>query len=114
MAIRATPWVNDCNCEDEIASLPKKLGLNRNQSLWFLSDANERFAVSIHDFLLIHGETAETINEAKLRVFTGMSEGKWDITKTGTFADRPALKYIATYSPKVGETMYALENGMVL
>lgn len=60
-----TPWVNDCGCEDEIAQLPAVLGLSRGQSLWFLNDANEPFAVSIHDFLNAVGRTDDMIQRAK-------------------------------------------------
>ncbi len=80
---------------------------------WINSNAQTVF--EIYNFLVANLFSAEALTEAKMRCDAELANYKgWDFSITGTFPNRPSLKYKATYTPYLGEKMYLLDNGLVL
>ena len=96
--------------------LKTNLDLNISQYDWLIH--NYTTAKAIFDFLGQNLVSTEAKTEAKMTILAEIANDnrapKWDYSKTGTFPNRPALKYNAAYNPNLGETMYLLENGLVL
>lgn len=103
-----------------IDNLNQKLdaALTTDEKNWLF--AKPEFVNKLNDFLAANINSLEAKNDAKMKIMaervndTDPRTPKWDFSKKGTFLDRPALKYGATHNPNLGETMYLLDNGMVL
>jgi hypothetical protein len=52
--------------------------------------------------------------EASMKINLNLGERKWDYSRTGFYLNRSTLKYKAAYSISRVETMYLLDNGLVL
>lgn len=75
---------------------------------------DEDFTKRILDFLEEEAYSQEAKTAVKISIDAEKANyGGWDFSQTGTFGNRTALKYIATYTPNVGERMYLLEGGLV-
>uniref|UniRef100_UPI0030EDAD5B hypothetical protein n=1 Tax=Ascidiimonas aurantiaca TaxID=1685432 RepID=UPI0030EDAD5B len=71
-------------------------------------------ASRIYRFLAIHNFSAEAKAEALMHIDAERANDNGWTPKTGTFANRKALEYIAVYQPAWGETMYLLKSGRIL
>ncbi|WP_146746622.1 AHH domain-containing protein [Sinomicrobium soli] len=90
-------------------------GISKEQANWILDPGNQSKIEDIHSFLYNNNNSVEAKAEALMQIdLERANDNGWDFTKSGTFQNRPALKYVATYSPDLGELMYLLESGQVL
>lgn len=90
----------------------KILGLNFQQFNWVFDYRSSVEMMEINDDLIEFSLESRTI--AKMNIDANRAKTGWDFSKTGTFQNRPSLKYKATFKPNLGEVMYLLENGLVL
>ncbi len=88
------------------------LELNFEQFNWVINNRSSLDLFEIKDDLIPFAVESRTI--AKMKIDANRAKNGWDFSKTGTFANRPSLKYKATFKPNPGEVMYLLENGLVL
>ncbi|MDO5981359.1 AHH domain-containing protein [Flavivirga spongiicola] len=84
------------------------------QKVWILDHRNIDEVDALLRFLADNNTSSEAKTEAKMRIDGERAKRGWDFSKSGTFLNRPSLTYKATFSPNSGETMYLLENGLVL
>ncbi|MEE9379014.1 MAG: hypothetical protein V3V33_13360, partial [Candidatus Lokiarchaeia archaeon] len=90
----------------------ESLKLNFEQFKWVFENRNSKDLIDLKEDLI--DSSLETITAFKMKIDASRAKNGWNFLKIGTFRNRPSLKYKATFNPNLGETMYLLENGLVL
>ncbi|PIV93796.1 MAG: hypothetical protein COW44_07615 [Flavobacteriaceae bacterium CG17_big_fil_post_rev_8_21_14_2_50_33_15] len=88
------------------------LNLNFQQFNWVFNNRNSLDLMDIKEDLIESSLESNTI--AVMKIDANRAKTGWDFSRTGTFPNRPSLTYKATFKPNQGETMYLLNNGLVL
>jgi len=85
--------------------------LSHSELTWL--NLNDPIAQDLMQPIKNGGWAPEAINQSLLNLFREMANDGW-VAKNGTVGNRTALKYTHFYEPNWGETMYLLEDGLVL
>jgi len=88
------------------------LNLNFQQFNWVFNNRSSQDLMDIKEDLIESSLESSTI--AVMKIDANRAKTGWDFSRTGTFPNRPSLTYKATFKPNQGETMYLLNNGLVL
>jgi len=114
----ASPTTNPEPSDAEVLakSIAGRLNLADIERTWLLKQS-ELFIMSLDETLISNSIGAENIVRMRIKAEilddTDPSTPQWNYSSTGIYKNRDALKYKATYVNN-GESMFFLENGLVL